>query len=75
MVTGEPVPVQKAPGAKVVGGTLNGQGAFVMRADRVGQDTVLAQIVRMVAGAQRSRAPIQRSPTRSPAGSCRRWSG
>ena len=60
MVTGEPVPVQKAPGAKVVGGTLNGQGAFVMRADRVGQDTVLAQIVRMVAGAQRSRAPIQR---------------
>jgi Cu+-exporting ATPase len=60
MVTGEPVPVQKAPGARVVGGTLNGQGAFVMRADRVGQDTVLAQIVRMVAGAQRSRAPIQR---------------
>ncbi|WP_207541031.1 heavy metal translocating P-type ATPase [Sabulicella rubraurantiaca] len=60
MVTGEPVPVQKAPGARVVGGTLNGQGSFVMRADRVGQDTVLAQIVRMVAGAQRSRAPIQR---------------
>ena len=60
MVTGEPVPVAKAPGARVVGGTLNGQGAFVMRADRVGQDTVLAQIVRMVAQAQRSRAPIQR---------------
>jgi Cu+-exporting ATPase len=60
MVTGEPVPVKKAPGARVVGGTLNGQGSFVMRADRVGQDTVLAQIVRMVAGAQRSRAPIQR---------------
>ena len=60
MVTGEPVPVRKAPGARVVGGTLNGQGAFVMRADRVGQDTVLARIVRMVAGAQRSRAPIQR---------------
>jgi len=60
MVTGEPVPVAKAPGARVIGGTINGQGAFVMRADRVGQDTVLARIVRMVAGAQRSRAPIQR---------------
>ena len=60
MVTGEPVPVRKGPGARVVGGTLNGQGAFVMRADRVGEDTVLAQIVRMVAQAQRSRAPIQR---------------
>ena len=60
MVTGEPVPVRKAPGARLVGGTLNGQGSLVMRADRVGQDTVLAQIVRMVAGAQRSRAPIQR---------------
>ena len=60
MVTGEPMPVQKAPGARVTGGTLNGQGSFVMRADRVGQDTVLAQIVRMVAQAQRSRAPIQR---------------
>ena len=47
-------------GARVIGGTLNGQGTFVMRADRVGQDTVLAQIVRMVARAQRSRAPIQR---------------
>ena len=60
MVTGEPVPVAKASGSRVTGGTLNGQGSFVMRADRVGQDTVLAQIVRMVAGAQRSRAPIQR---------------
>ena len=60
MVTGEPVPVTKAPGSRVTGGTLNGQGSFVMRADRIGQDTVLAQIVRMVAGAQRSRAPIQR---------------
>ncbi|NMJ39906.1 heavy metal translocating P-type ATPase [Roseomonas sp. JC162] len=60
MVTGEPVPVAKAAGARVTGGTLNGQGAFVMRADRIGQDTVLAQIVRMVAQAQRSRAPIQR---------------
>ena len=60
LVTGEPVPVTKAPGAQVIGGTLNGQGAFIMRADRIGEDTVLAQIVRMVAGAQRSRAPIQR---------------
>jgi Cu+-exporting ATPase len=60
LVTGEAVPVPKGPGAAVIGGTLNGQGSFVMRADRVGQDTVLAQIVRMVAGAQRSRAPIQR---------------
>ncbi|MCB4821430.1 heavy metal translocating P-type ATPase [Roseicella aerolata] len=60
LVTGESVPVAKAPGARVIGGTLNGQGAFVMRADRVGQDTVLARIVQMVAAAQRSRAPIQR---------------
>ncbi|MFL1461486.1 heavy metal translocating P-type ATPase [Roseococcus sp. DSY-14] len=60
MVTGESVPVTKQAGDQVVGGTLNGQGSFVMRADRIGQDTVLAQIVRMVAGAQRSRAPIQR---------------
>ncbi|OYW66548.1 MAG: copper-translocating P-type ATPase [Bosea sp. 12-68-7] len=60
LVTGEAVPVTKTAGDQVVGGTLNGQGSFIMRADRVGQDTVLAQIVRMVAGAQRSRAPIQR---------------
>ncbi|WP_137126104.1 heavy metal translocating P-type ATPase [Roseomonas sp. HF4] len=60
LVTGESVPVAKAAGDPVIGGTLNGQGSFVMRAGRVGEDTVLAQIVRMVAGAQRSRAPIQR---------------
>jgi Cu+-exporting ATPase len=60
MVTGESVPVTKTAGDPVVGGTLNGQGSFVMRAERIGEDTVLAQIVRMVAGAQRSRAPIQR---------------
>ncbi len=60
LVTGEAVPVTKTVGDQVVGGTLNGQGSFIMRADRVGQDTVLAQIVRMVAGAQRSRAPVQR---------------
>jgi P-type Cu+ transporter len=60
MVTGEPLPVQKEAGAKVIGGTINGQGSFIMRAEKIGRDTVLAQIVQMVAAAQRSRAPIQR---------------
>ena len=60
MVTGESMPVAKAAGAKVIGGTINGTGSFVMRADKVGRDTMLAQIVQMVAQAQRSRAPIQR---------------
>ncbi len=60
MVTGEPIPVEKGPGARLTGGTVNGTGGFVMRAERVGADTLLAQIVRMVAEAQRSRAPIQR---------------
>ncbi|MDP3720126.1 MAG: heavy metal translocating P-type ATPase [Acidobacteriota bacterium] len=60
MVTGEPIPVEKAVEAKVTGGTVNGTGAFVMTAERVGADTLLAQIVRMVSEAQRSRAPIQR---------------
>jgi len=60
MVTGESVPVEKVSGARVTGGTLNGTGSFVMRADRVGETTLLAQIVRMVAEAQRTRAPIQR---------------
>ena len=60
MVTGEHIPVEKVAGSRVTGGTVNGTGAFVMRADRVGADTVLAQIVRMVGEAQRSRAPIQR---------------
>jgi P-type Cu+ transporter len=60
MVTGEPIPVEKTPGAQVTGGTVNGTGAFVMEAQRVGADTLLAQIVRMVSEAQRSRAPIQR---------------
>ena len=59
MITGEPVPVEKAPGDKVTGGTVNGTGSFVMQAERVGSDTLLAQIVHMVAEAQRSRAPIQ----------------
>lgn len=60
MITGEPLPVTKTAGAKVIGGTLNGQGSFIMRAERVGADTMLAQIVDTVAKAQRSRAPIQR---------------
>jgi Cu+-exporting ATPase len=60
MVTGEPIPVEKAVGARVTGGTVNGTGAFVMEAQRVGADTLLAQIVRLVGEAQRSRAPIQR---------------
>ena len=60
MVTGESMPVTKSVGDKVIGGTMNQSGGFVMRADKVGRDTVLAQIVQMVAQAQRSRAPIQR---------------
>ncbi|MCW1382527.1 heavy metal translocating P-type ATPase [Novosphingobium sp. KCTC 2891] len=59
MITGEPVPVEKAPGDAVTGATVNGTGSLVMRAERVGRDTMLGQIVRMVADAQRSRAPIQ----------------
>ncbi len=59
MLTGEPLPVEKGVGDKVTGGTVNGPGSFVMRAERIGSDTVLAQIVHMVAEAQRSRAPIQ----------------
>ncbi len=60
MVTGEPIPVEKAVDDRVTGGTVNGTGSFVMRAERVGKDTVLSQIVQMVSAAQRSRAPIQR---------------
>jgi Cu+-exporting ATPase len=59
MVTGEPIAVEKSAGAAVVGGTINGTGSFVMRADRVGAATLLARIVQMVSEAQRSRAPIQ----------------
>jgi P-type Cu+ transporter len=59
MITGEPVPAEKSPGDKVTGATVNTTGTFVMRAERVGSDTLLAQIVHMVAEAQRSRAPIQ----------------
>jgi Cu+-exporting ATPase len=60
MVTGESMPVTKEVGSKIIAGTLNTTGSFVMRAEKVGRDTVLAQIVQMVAAAQRSRAPIQR---------------
>jgi Cu+-exporting ATPase len=59
MITGEPVPVEKVSGEKVTGATVNGTGTLLMRAERVGRDTMLSQIVRMVAAAQRSRAPIQ----------------
>ena len=59
MITGEPVPVEKVAEDKVTGATVNGTGALLMRAERVGRDTMLSQIVRMVAAAQRSRAPIQ----------------
>jgi Cu+-exporting ATPase len=60
MVSGEPIPVEKTTGDKVVGGTINGTGSLVMKAERVGSETLLAQIVKMVSEAQRSRAPIQR---------------
>jgi Cu+-exporting ATPase len=60
LLTGESMPVEKTPGAKVTGGTVNGAGAFLMRAERVGADTTLEQIVRLVSEAQRTRAPIQR---------------
>jgi len=60
MVTGESMPVEKAVGAKVIGGTINGTGALVITAEKIGADTVLSRIVHMVADAQRSRAPIQR---------------
>jgi Cu+-exporting ATPase len=60
LITGEPIPVEKVPGARVTGGTVNSMGTFIMRADRVGSETLLAQIVRMVSEAQRSRAPVQK---------------
>ncbi|MBV9457258.1 MAG: heavy metal translocating P-type ATPase, partial [Bradyrhizobium sp.] len=60
LVTGESLPVSKEPGARVIAGTLNQSGSFVMRADKVGRETLLSQIVQMVADAQRSRAPVQR---------------
>jgi Cu+-exporting ATPase len=60
MISGEPIPVEKEPGDAVIGGTVNGTGSFIMVATKVGDDTMLSQIVQMVAEAQRSRAPIQR---------------
>jgi Cu+-exporting ATPase len=60
MVTGEPIPVEKSAGDRLIGGTVNGTGSLVMRAERVGSETILAQIVKMVGEAQRTRAPIQR---------------
>ena len=60
MISGEPIPIEKIVGSTVVGGTINGTGSFVMRAQKVGRDTLLSQIVQMVGQAQRSRAPIQR---------------
>ncbi|HSC28551.1 MAG TPA: copper-translocating P-type ATPase [Vicinamibacterales bacterium] len=60
MITGEPIPVEKTTGSRVTGGTVNGRGGFVMRAERVGSETLLARIVQMVSEARRTRAPIQR---------------
>ena len=60
MLTGEPIPVEKSTGARLIGATINGSGSLVMRADKIGADTVLAQIVQLVTQAQRSRAPMQR---------------
>ncbi len=64
MLTGEPIPIEKAEGAKLIGATINGNGSLVMRAERIGGETVLAQIVELVAAAQRSRAPMQRMADR-----------
>ena len=60
MISGEPIPVEKGTGSQVIGGTMNGTGGFIMKAERVGADTMLSHIVKMVSEAQRSRAPIQR---------------
>jgi len=65
MVTGEPLPVEKTAGSRVTGGTVNATGSFIMRAERVGSETLLSQIVQMVSAAQRTRAPIQRLADRA----------
>ncbi len=65
MITGEPIPVEKGPGDRVIGGTVNGTGGLVMRAERVGAETMLARIVQMVSEAQRTRARSSAWPTRS----------
>jgi Cu+-exporting ATPase len=59
MITGEAIPAEKEPGSRVIGATVNGTGTFLMRAEKVGSETLLAQIVRLVSETQRSRAPIQ----------------
>jgi P-type Cu+ transporter len=64
MLTGEPIPVEKVPGERVIGATINGTGSLIVRAEKVGSETVLAQIVQLVAQAQRSRAPMQRMADR-----------
>ena len=64
MITGEPMPAEKGPGDTVMGATLNGNGSLIMEATHVGADTLLSRIVDMVAAAQRSRAPVQKSPTK-----------
>ena len=70
MVTGEPIPVEKGPGDRVTGGSLNESGAFLMEADKIGADTMLAKIVEMVANAQRSQAPIQKLADKVREGQC-----
>ncbi len=71
MITGEQIPVEKHAGDRVVGATVNGTGSLIMRAEKVGSETLLAQIVHMVAEAQRCRAPIQNWRTSSPGISCK----
>ncbi len=71
MISGEPIPVERRPGDRVIGGTVNGTGGLVMRAEHVGADTVLAQIVRMVNQARRTRARFSAWPIRSRRTSCR----
>ena len=73
MVTGEPMPVDKSAGDKVTGGTLNSSGSFILQAERVGNETTLAQIVKLVSEAQRSRAPMQRLADASRPISFLRW--
>jgi len=70
MITGESVPVEKSAASHVIGATVNGNGSMVMRAERVGSETMLAQIVQMVGKAQRTRAPIQRLADKFAGGLC-----
>ena len=72
MITGEPIPIEKGPGDRVIGGTVNGTGSLVMRAERVGAETMLAQIVRLVGEARAAGRRSSAWPTWSPPTSCRR---